>query len=230
MKEKENDARRYLVVVAHPDDELLGAGATISKAAERGDDVFVCTLCRTCATRKDDVAAAKDAGYQIVGVKDYTVGDFKCIGLGNEDHWTMVGFVEAAIRKFRPTDVITHHPADVNYDHYITSAVCQEAVRLPQRQTGYSERIRRFSFMEVQSATDFNLNPSWQPFMPNHYVAVSEAHLQKKIAALALYDKVLRPSPFPRCERNIKALAAIRGSESGFENAEAFQTVFSIEE
>ena len=222
--------RRYLLVVAHPDDELLGAGATMCKAAENGDEVYVCILSRVSVTRKDDLIAAMTAGYKSIGVKDYTVGNFKCIGFGNEDHRAMVEFVEAAIREFRPTDVITHHPSDVNYDHYMTSAVCQEAVRLPQRQIGYDQKIKRFSFMEVQSSTDFYLNPSWRPFMPNHYVAVTDAQLQKKIDALALYDEVLRPAPFPRCERNIKALAAIRGSESGFVNAEAFQTVFSIEE
>ncbi|MBD5133180.1 MAG: PIG-L family deacetylase [Clostridiales bacterium] len=222
--------RRYLLVVAHPDDELLGAGATMCKAVENGDEVYVCTLSQDSATREDNLVSPMVSGYQSIGVKDYMIGNFKCIGFGNEDHQAMVAFIETAIRKFRPTDVITHHPADVNYDHYMTSAVCQEAVRLPQRQIGYDEKIKRFSFMEVLSSTSFYLNPSWRPFMPNFYVSVSDSHLQKKIAALSLYQAVLRPAPFPRCERTIKALAAVRGSESGFEYAEAFQTVFCIEE
>lgn len=222
--------RRYLLVTAHPDDELLGAGATMCKAAENGDEVYICVLNHVISTRDEDLVAIMRSGYQSIGIKDYMVGSFKCGGFGNEYHWTLVRFIEKAIQKFRPTDVITHHPADVNYDHYITSAACQEAVRLPQRQIGYDQKIKRFSFMEIQSSTDFSLNPSWQPFMPNHYVAVSDAHLQKKVDALALYNGVLRPSPFPRCERNIKALAAIRGSESGVLNAEAFQIAFSIEE
>ena len=33
---------RYLIVAAHPDDEALGAGATMHKAAKHGDEVYVC--------------------------------------------------------------------------------------------------------------------------------------------------------------------------------------------
>lgn len=216
-------------MAAHPDDELLGAGATMCKAAENGDEAYVCILSQTCDIRNGNLAAAMAAGHRAIGVKACVAGDFKCLDFGNEDRHAMVGFIEDAIRRFRPTDVITHHPADVNYDHYVVSTACQEAVRLPQRQIGYDERILRFSFMEVLSSTSFYLNPSWRPFMPDRYVSVSEAQLQKKIDALALYDRVLRPAPFPRCERTIKALAAVRGSEAGFENAEAFQTVFCVE-
>ena len=33
----------YLIVVAHPDDEVLGAGATIHKLIDEGNSVAVCT-------------------------------------------------------------------------------------------------------------------------------------------------------------------------------------------
>ena len=32
---------RYLIVAAHPDDEVLGAGAMMHKAAGNGDEVYV---------------------------------------------------------------------------------------------------------------------------------------------------------------------------------------------
>ena len=37
---------KYLIVVAHPDDEVLGAGASIWKWAHNGDQVDVCIMYR----------------------------------------------------------------------------------------------------------------------------------------------------------------------------------------
>ena len=36
---------KYLIVVAHPDDEVLGAGASIWKWIRNGDTVDVCIMC-----------------------------------------------------------------------------------------------------------------------------------------------------------------------------------------
>lgn len=39
----------YLFVVAHPDDEVLGAGATIYKLIKDGNHVAVCTMANHAA-------------------------------------------------------------------------------------------------------------------------------------------------------------------------------------
>ena len=41
----------YLIVVAHPDDEVLGAGGTICKLAQEGNEVHVCILCSQAEAR-----------------------------------------------------------------------------------------------------------------------------------------------------------------------------------
>ena len=48
---------KYLLVVAHPDDEVLGAGASIYKWCKNGDTVDVaimCTEAKARAFRPDD--------------------------------------------------------------------------------------------------------------------------------------------------------------------------------
>lgn len=48
---------KYLIVVAHPDDEVLGAGASIWKWAHNGEQVDVCIMCteaKARAFRPDD--------------------------------------------------------------------------------------------------------------------------------------------------------------------------------
>ena len=42
---------KYLIVVAHPDDEVLGAGASIWKWAHDGDEVDVCIMCTEAKAR-----------------------------------------------------------------------------------------------------------------------------------------------------------------------------------
>lgn len=48
---------KYLIVVAHPDDEVLGCGASIYKWTKNGDTVDVCIMCteaKARAFRPDD--------------------------------------------------------------------------------------------------------------------------------------------------------------------------------
>ena len=48
---------KYLLVVAHPDDEVLGAGASMSKWAKEGhtvDVAIMCTEAKARAFRPDD--------------------------------------------------------------------------------------------------------------------------------------------------------------------------------
>ena len=42
---------KYLIVVAHPDDECLGAGATIHRLVRAGNPVAVATMANHAAAR-----------------------------------------------------------------------------------------------------------------------------------------------------------------------------------
>ena len=42
---------KYLLVVAHPDDETLGAGASMWKWSHQGDTVDVCIMCTEAKAR-----------------------------------------------------------------------------------------------------------------------------------------------------------------------------------
>lgn len=221
-------SKNYLFVVAHPDDEVLGAGATMYDLAKQGNNVYVCCLSCECNTRVDELVEGLKKSHKILGVKDCFLGSYKCLCFKDEPHEEMVQFVEYAIKQSKADVVFTHHPTDLNNDHYITSLICQEAVRLPQRQIGYDKKIENVLFMEVQSETDWHLNNAWDSFKPNTYQQVSSKAVSAKIKALAVYDNVIRATPHPRSKRNIKALAAIRGSEGGYENAEAFQSIFRL--
>lgn len=220
--------KKYLLVVAHPDDEILGAGATIFDLVRKGNHVSVCCLCSQCATRYDNLLEGMKKSYDILGVSKFFLGKWGCLKLKDADHLELVQFVESAITQFEPDIIITHHPNDLNNDHYIASIICYEAARLPQRSIGYSKRIENILAMEVPSETDWHFNPAWDAFKPNTYHEVSEEALEAKIKAISVYQDVIRPAPHPRSLETLRAFATVRGSEAGSLYAEAFQSIFKL--
>ena len=219
---------RYLIVAAHPDDEVLGAGATIHRAALSGDEVYVCLMSHWSPTRDDNLNDGIKDSHRILGVKKAYVGDFGCMRFKDADHHEMVRFIESCILDCQPTVLITHHPADIHIDHGVTAECCLEAAKLPQRQTCRTGRIQNIMFMEVPSSTDWNTNPSMSCFRPDTFLEVSTEDLDAKYAAISVYDNVIRERPHPRSISSMNALATVRGGQAGVYLAEAFQTVFRV--
>lgn len=221
---------KYLIVVAHPDDEVLGAGATIYKLSSEGHLVDVCILSGEVNARNNrpsiselhnDVASSLD----ILGVNNVIKGYFPNIEFNTVPHLKLVQFIEAAIISTGAEVIFTHHPADLNNDHLHTSLACQAAVRLFQRRADVTP-IRELLFMEVPSATEWSLNKSMNVFSPNTFVEVGRVAVEKKIEALSRYRGVMRDYPHPRSAEVLTGLAAYRGGQAGMVYAEAFECVF----
>ncbi|MEZ3442279.1 PIG-L deacetylase family protein [uncultured Alistipes sp.] len=220
---------KYLIVAAHPDDEVLGAGASIRKWTQAGHKVDVCIMCTEARARafrpgdselNDDLNAATAS----LGVGRTFEGTFPNIEMNTVPHIRLVQFIETAIRESEADVVITHHPADTNNDHLQTSLACQEAVRLFQRRPEVKP-LREFWYMEVPSCTEWALNTGLNRFQPNLFVEVGKEGVEAKIAALAMYRGVMRPYPHPRSPEAIEGFAAYRGCQSGCDYAEAFEVV-----
>lgn len=219
----------YLIVVAHPDDEVLGAGATMYKLAQQGEEVNVCIMSGKAAARAFRPSDAElDSDMQscmdMLGVNKVIMGDFPNIKMNTVAHLDLVQFIEKAMAETDATTVITHHPSDLNNDHVQTSIACQAAVRLFQRRTDVKP-LKEFLYMEVPSSTEWGTNTSLKVFSPNTYVEVGKEAVEKKIEALSQYRGVMRPYPHPRSEEAILGLAAYRGAASGCNYAESFESV-----
>ena len=219
----------YLFVVAHPDDEVLGAGATIRKLTENGDRVDVCILSAQAQARafrpesdelKDDMHAALNA----LGVDKCYEGAFPNIQLNTVPHLRLVQFIEKAIIESNAEIIVTHHPADTNNDHLHTSLACQAAIRLFQRRVEVKP-LKEFWYMEVLSSTEWSVNSAMNKFSPNTFVEIGKEGIEKKIQALKAYRGVMRPYPHPRSEEALTGLAAYRGAQAGSTYAEAFECV-----
>jgi hypothetical protein len=77
---------------------------------------------------------------------------------------------------------------------------------------------------ETPSETEFNFVEN-RVFRPNVFVNISQ-YIDDKIETMKIYDGEMGEFPFPRSEKTIRSLAAFRGSQGGFEAAEAFELVY----
>ena len=223
----------YLIVAAHPDDEVLGAGATMYKLAQRGEEVNVCILCGQAMARAhrptdNELAEDTSSSMSILGVKRVFLGNFPNIQFNSVPHLELVQFIEKAIVACGADVLITHHPADLNNDHLHTSLACQAAARLFQRRSDVKP-LRELLFMEVPSATEWGLNTAMGKFEPDTFFEVGKEAVDKKIEALAQYRGVMRDYPHPRSREALEGLAAFRGGQSGCRYAESFECAFRRE-
>lgn len=220
----------YLIVSAHPDDEVLGAGGSIYKFTNEGHTVDVAIMCLEARARsnrpgEDQLTADIESSSKALGIGRSYGGTFPNIEMNTVPHLRLVQFIERTILESEPDVVVTHHPSDTNNDHYQVSIACQAAIRLFQRRTDVKP-VSELWYMEIPSSTEWSVNTSLNRFIPNTFVEVGKQGVDKKIEALSMYRGVMRQYPHPRSEEGIIGLAACRGMQAGLNYAEAFECAF----
>lgn len=215
-----------LVVAAHPDDEVLGCGATLARHARAGDTVHVLIVAegatsrddrRDVATRAPEIArlrAAAEVAAQTLGVASVSFGGLPDNRLDSVALLDVVKLIEQQVQTHRPAVVYTHHAGDLNVDHGVVHRAVLTACRpLP------GQAIERLLFFEVPSSTEWAIGGA--AFTPNYFVDASET-LALKMKALQAYASEMRPWPHPRSCAAVEHLARWRGACVGREAAEAF--------
>ena len=218
---------RYLFVMAHPDDEA-DVGGTIHKLSSSGHEVAVAILVGKAAARRnlsDTLQTDEQNSMGILSVSKVFHADFPNIKTNTVPHLDLVQFIEGCIEEWRAEAIVTHHGADVNIDHQITSEATLAAVRLFQRKDGIP-RLRLVLLCESAGASEWALDSSKNQFIPNYFVEIGREGLETKLKAHGAYAGVRRQYPHPYSKETYEGLAAYRGAQAGLEYAEAFQCVF----
>lgn len=224
-------SRRIAVVVAHPDDEVLGCGGTLKRHTLEGDEVHTVILADGESSRSlgdmplsdseiesqivNRRAAAREVA-TILGVHQAHFHDFPDNALDTRALLDVIRVVEAHIQQIAPEIVYTHHAGDVNVDHRLVHQAVITACRpVP------NHSVRRLLFFETASSTEWQPAHSAQNFLPNWFVDIG-ATLEHKIAALKCYADEMRVWPHARSYEAIEHLARWRGAMIGCAAAEAF--------
>ena len=216
-----------LVVSPHPDDETLGAGATILKRKRMGDHIYWLNLTNVDQGMDWDERFVKRRRQQIVQIRQF-YGFDDCLDLHYETaaleeikKRELIGSIAAYFEKIKPGWVILPDPNDSHKDHRITyesCMACTKIFRFPY--------VKRITTMEILSETEFG-DPA-NMFVPNYFVDVTDV-FEKKIEALQIYDTELGAPPFPRSLEAVRFLGTFRGGMAGVRYAEAFKIIKWIE-
>lgn len=140
MINREQEIVNYLVVVAHPDDEILGAGATMHKLIKEGNKVAIAFMVSQAAARNNLSATLSDdeiEALSIIGVEKIYHASFPNIKMNTVPHLELVQFVEKCIEDWNASAIFTHHPTDTNNDHIMTSYAVQASCHLFQRRDNF---------------------------------------------------------------------------------------------
>tara|TARA_Y100001968_G_C19394864_1_gene737669 strand:+ start:945 stop:1655 length:711 start_codon:yes stop_codon:yes gene_type:complete len=229
-----NNIKNILCVVAHPDDEVLGFGATASSLTSTGTSIttlFISSKANKRYLGKSENELVKSAikTANLLQMNTPLFEDFPNLALHNIDSYLIVEAIENAIKKTCPDLIVTHHPSDLNIDHQVVANLTLAASKLSMRRPDLSlPRLKNIFFMEILSSTDWAYRSNISSFNPNLFFEVSNEDMNKKINALNLYKGVARPRPHPRNMETIFANAKIRGSQCGSMFAEAFESCYSF--
>lgn len=223
------ESKKILIVVAHPDDEVLGCGGFINSFS-KSNEIFSCILSGDVEARekRPDLTLLNEnitESNSILGIRESFVGQFPNIKFNNVDHLDMVQFIEKVIINIQPTVIVTHHPNDLNNDHFHVSQACQAASSLYLRRTDLNP-LESLCFMEILSSTEWSYSNTQSTYQPNTFIELSEEDIDMKIQALNAYKDVMRPWPHSRSAEVIKSHAIYRGAQFGVKYAESFQTIF----
>ena len=214
---QDQDFRRVLVVVAHPDDAEYGTSAAVSLWTERGVEVgYVLATAGEAGMQRSPeearqirVQEQRDA-CDIVGVEHLRILDFPD-GLG-EYGIALRPAIAAEIRAFQPDVVISGAgelavPWGLDHaDHRAVGLATIDAVRDAGNQWLFTEQL------------DEHVTP-WETSTllltgthPSHYLEITQTGVDKAVASLAAHEQYLADLPdHPAPEDFIPQMLAEQG-------------------
>lgn len=228
--------KRILIVVAHPDDELLGLGASMHRLIKAyqitthvvilGEGITSRSDQRDAEKWKAELAihrnniqdAQKSIGYHSVAIYDFADNRFDTVALLD-----IIKVVEKEKNIFLPDIIFTHHGGDLNIDHQRTFEAVMTACRPMEH-----EIVKTIITFETASGTEWRAASDPKHFVPNLFIEVFSENMDAKIKGMEHYEFEKRLYPHPRSPEALKIQAQRWGVSVGCEFAEAFMLIRSV--
>lgn len=225
---------KILVVVAHPDDEILGCGGTVLRRIAEGDEVYSLILGEGMTARYDKkemagndeitrlhVASARVS--KAVGFKKSWIMDFPDNRFDSVPLLDIIKAVERVKREVMPDVIYTHFEKDLNIDHRITFQAVLTACRPLADET-----VKEILSFEIPSSTEWVSPCSGENcFRPGIFVDITET-IEKKVKTMEMYESEVKDYPHPRSPESLRIISKKWGIVCGLKNAEAFMLVRKI--
>jgi len=198
---------KILVIAAHPDDEIIGMGGTITKLIEKGVKVEVLYLSSGDSQQKVREKEAKAVADFLKIRRTYFMRLFDQDFVFNQ---TNVAKLIAYYRKIKPGYLYINHENDADSEHKIAYQLVTESHWRYNKEVWISNRIKGLFFYEVHTPMeDYDVTEDVSKVM------------EKKISALRLYKSQLK---LLAMDGAIKGLNRFRGEmDEQCQYAEVFQ-------
>ena len=223
--------KKLLIVAAHPDDEILGCGATVAQLVRDGFSAYALILGegitsrdpkRNAEKRRNELKELKihmGNAHKRIGIRKSYVHDLPDNRFDTVAFLDIVKLIEDVKDEVKPALIFTHYENDLNIDHRITYKAVLTAAR-PLA----SEVVKEIYCFEVLSSTEWSFQ---YPFAPDTFFDVKKT-INNKLMALKEYKTELRQYPHPRSLEGVELSAKYWGQRVGLHYAEAFKTVRRI--
>ena len=232
-----------LIIVAHPDDEVLGMGGTILKHANKGDKVTIAYLTTGITARRssnyqnasvyetneslksqmknqiDELGKDVREACKFLKVKKTFFFNLPDNELDTIPLLKIIKIIKNLIKEIKPERIYTSHYGDLNIDHRIVS----DATLTACKSTRFP--VKEIMCFEILSSTEWAFP---YQFKPNYFISI-KGELDKKIKAMQAYKNEIKEFPHPRSVENIKNTAHKWGIVSGLHAAEAFELIRKFE-
>lgn len=220
---------KVIIISAHPDDETLGAGGTLLRHKEHGDEInwlIVTDVFENEGFSNERVLSRKleiDMVSKLFSFNNVYKLGYPTMKLNDTILFDIVNKISNIFQKLEPEIIYVMNRSDAHSDHRIVfDAVmsCTKSFRYPS--------VKKVLMYECLSETEFAPTLPERVFQPNYFVDISD-FIEKKIEIMKIFHSELGEHPFPRSVKNIKAIATFRGATAGVDSAEAFQLIKFID-
>ena len=214
--------KRILVIAPHPDDEILGCGGTLSRFKKKKLYWMIVTkMTNKNGYTNNQINKREKEIIKIsktLNIKKRIELGFSASSLNKLNLKELISKMSLEINKIKPDTIFAPYLHDAHSDHFFTTYALNhilKAFRYPF--------LKRCYLYETLSETNQSFVKR-NNFKPNTYFNISK-NFKKKLKMASVYKGEIKKHPFPRSLKSIEALALLRGSESGFKYAEAFNLI-----
>lgn len=210
--------RKAMVLVAHADDEVLGAGGLIQKLATSDWSVSIVILSDGQLTVRDKLQDNKADAYRcckVLGLRDDPIMlDYP----DQKFDATPIADMAGAVFKLgiEPDLIVTHVDTDLNLDHRIVCDIAKIVGRPKKKPVAILG-------CEIPNTTMWN----GKQFAADFYVDIT-SEIEKKIEAFSQYRNEIQEYPHPWSRDGLRLLAQYHGMQSGFQYAEAYHVIRGV--
>jgi N-acetylglucosamine malate deacetylase 1 len=215
---------KVLVISAHPDDEVIGAGGTIARHVDSGDEVFwgIVTQAYSPPWSEDYLEKARQQVFEVqkvLGIREVFFCKFPTVKLNTVPYMEISSALQKIMDHVQPEVVYTTPGDDINLDHRIVYECTLVAARpLP------GSSVRRLLSYEIGAGSRQGLTAGAGGFVSNVFVDISD-YMEKKLQAMSCYESELKEYPHPRSLKGLRMVAEERGLGVGLKAAECFRLV-----